>query len=1063
MQRPIIALRVRSGVLGAAIAGVLGSGVGTQLHAQSGTDDEILVTGSRIVRRDFEANSPITTVDASRFEESSSISIESVVNQLPQFVPAISQFDAGTYTTGITRTPGAAQLSLRGLGANRNLVLLDGRRAMPVDAGMAVSINTIPSAAIARIETITGGASSVYGADAVAGVVNFITKRDFEGIDFDVQTGETLEGDGTELRISAIIGANFADDRGNVLLGAERSTRGEIFRYDRDFYLDGFADPTSETSGSFYSASAWDTQTNLASQTAINQIFADRPAGTIRPTSNFHMNNDGTLYTESSDGAYRYRNGYTDENGLPFRYVDSVLGTMEENQVNALAQIPLERYSLFGRGHMEIADNLSAFAQLLYSESSTRATGTDSPMLGGWRALIPHGSGVYAPSLNANGTTNANYLPGGRFGLNCAATGGCTKSQAFPTPPELDFLLNSRLNPEADWDFRQATRWAGPRRSAVDTTSHQIVVGVDGSFTNRDWTWELYGSTGSTRSLLTYGGLLSLARWRLVVGQPNYGRGLFYTGNPVGAGFSAGTITCTSGIPAVYGVSGYTEQFVPSEDCFNAVSATGKATGHMKQNIGEFTLQGGWRDLPAGEMRFAVGTTVRDNTYNHLPDTINTLESVLDLPAGVFPVGEASGTTKSKEVFGELLIPVLADKPGVQALNFELGYRKSFNEPSEDIDSYKFLVDWSVTDRVRIRGGRQIANRAPNIGELYQSSEQLAPFTFVQGDPCSDRNPARLEITANAALNPTWAAQVRSLCEQMMGPVGAATFYASPDRPNTLMSPRISNLVGNANLRAEAAETITLGVVTSIGDNTTLTVDYWQIEIQDLISGQIPDVIYDQCLNHNTNPTFSLQHASCQQIVRDPTTGLTSTMDTLFTNDPAIDLGGIDLQVDWGTDGFGPGRFGINFLATITDHTKVRVDPTAPWIDYKGTSGPSALRGVNPYSFDYRLLTSLNYTMGNWSASLRWRHLPGIDNEAAATTTANPFRATDSYDMFDGSARYMLRDRWELRVGMDNILDKEPEPTFPNFVDGRTALGDTNENFYDILGRRMYVGLKVQF
>ena len=173
------------GVLASAIAAALGTAQPTP--AQEGELEEVVVTGSRIVRRDFEANSPIMTVEPSRFEESSTVAIESVVNQLPQFVPAASQFEpdgdgTGGYSAGSTRTPGASMVSLRGLGSNRNLVLLDGRRAMPVNATGAVNTNNIPAAALARVETITGGASSVYGADAIAGVVNFVLKRDFEGL-----------------------------------------------------------------------------------------------------------------------------------------------------------------------------------------------------------------------------------------------------------------------------------------------------------------------------------------------------------------------------------------------------------------------------------------------------------------------------------------------------------------------------------------------------------------------------------------------------------------------------------------------------------------------------------------------------------------------------------------------------------------------------------------------------------------------------------------------------------------------------------------------------------------
>src|SRR4029078_2321523 len=116
-------------------------------------------------------------------------------------------------------------VSLRGLGANRNLVLLDGYRAVPVNATMAVDLNTIPAASIGRVEIITGGASSVYGADAVAGVVNFILKKDFQGLDLDVQTGSMQNGEGAETRASALFGVSSADNRGNIMVGLEKANR----------------------------------------------------------------------------------------------------------------------------------------------------------------------------------------------------------------------------------------------------------------------------------------------------------------------------------------------------------------------------------------------------------------------------------------------------------------------------------------------------------------------------------------------------------------------------------------------------------------------------------------------------------------------------------------------------------------------------------------------------------------------------------------------------------------------------------------------------------------------
>ena len=1067
--------------LAAAVSAIVG-GAGGTAFAQEPVLEEVTVTGSRIVRRDFEANSPIMTVDSSRFEESSGVGIESVLNQLPQFVPAVSQFNVGSefgvqgtsffseqLSSGATRTPGQATLSLRGLGPNRNLVLLDGRRAMPINAGMAVSINTIPAAAIARVETITGGASSVYGADAVAGVVNFITKQDFEGIDFDVQFGETAEGDGAEYRFSAVVGANSADRRGNVLLGFERSHRDEIFAVDRDFRRRGYMDPRSLSATDFYSAAGYSPDpNNMHDPAVLADIFSDAP-GPMTLGGQYYMNSDGTLYKETADGAYRYRGSLVTETGLPWRYIEqsnaSSNGQLRQNEVREYLQIPLERYSLFGRGHFQLTDNVRAFAQVLFSESQTEQRQAASPMLGGWRASAPHGNGIYEPSVDAEGNTLPEYLPGGRFGLECPPVGGCTKSQAFPKPPELQRLLDSRVDPEADWEFRQTTVYADPRRSYVNVTSHQLIGGFEGTLPIRDWTWELYASSGSTRTESMYGGALSLERWRFIMRQPNYGRGLLYIGNELGAGFASGSISCTSGLPAVYGVSGYYEGFVPSEDCMNAIRAEAKSSSVMRQNVVEYNMQGGIADMPAGELRFALGAGVRENRFEFNPDPLNSQESVLDQLAGFFPVGKAVGKTEVQEIYGELLVPVVANVRGARELNLELGYRVTDNEPSNDVDTWKALLDWRITDRVRLRGGRQVANRAPNIGELFQSQEQFAPFTLVQGDPCSELNPAELTYTANPNVNPAGpevAAKVRALCEQLMGSTGAANYYGGDTpQPSGFVSPRISNLSGNPNLRSEEAKTLTLGLVANITDAASLSFDYWRIELDDMIAPQVPDTLYRECLNFDTNPNYDPNHPSCQLIVRNPVSGAIATVDISYTNEASADLAGYDVQLDWGKD-LGPGQLNLSVLATITDHWKTRVNPDSPWLDYKGTTGPSDIRGVNQFAYDYRLFTTLGYRTGSWSASLRWRHLPSIEPEGVIRTTAE-YHKTPSYDIFDASGRYSFGNNWELRFGIDNLFDAEPRiVNLRTVAEGYSQTGVTNANFYDVLGRRYYIGMRFQ-
>ena len=408
----------------------------------------------------------------------------------------------------------------------------------------------------------------------------------------------------------------------------------------------------------------------------------------------------------------------------------------------------------------------------------------------------------------------------------------------------------------------------------------QIIGGLEGDFAFKDWTWEAYASQGSTSVVNIYNGATSLARWRFVQAQPNYGKGLYYAGNEYGGNFGAGAITCTSGIISVYGVNGWTEGDVPSEDCQKAVTMQPKATGEMKQTVMEYNMQGSVVEMPAGDMRFAAGLSNRVNKYTYFPDPTNTPESVLDSPGAFFPVGEAVGKTEVSEIYGELLVPLLADKPGFQSLNLELGYRTTDNDPSPDDDTYKALIDWTIVDRVRFRGGRQIANRAPNIGELFQASEQFAPFTFVQGDPCSTRDPAQLPYTANAAINGTARAnQVIALCSQLMGPAGAAEFYSEPtNQPNTLQVARISNLQGNPNLHSEQAETITAGFVFDLTDRSTLSIDYWRIQITDMIAEEFGDILYENCLDLDTNPNQDPLYPDCTRLVRNPSTGANATI-----------------------------------------------------------------------------------------------------------------------------------------------------------------------------------------
>ncbi|MEJ1960288.1 MAG: TonB-dependent receptor plug domain-containing protein [Gammaproteobacteria bacterium] len=222
-------------------------------HSQDagGEIEEVTVTGSRIVRKDLTANSPLVTVDSAALEQRSGLNIESYLNQLPAFNPSA----APTILNGpgsnsdvqisAVSSVGISAISLRGFGSNRTLSLIDGRRAIPNNALMTVDINGIPSSMIKRVEIVSGGQSAVYGADAIGGVANFILRKDFEGLELDAQYGGADAGDNQEIRASAIAGTKISDGKGHIVFATEYYDRQAAYQKNRDFFTKGWSDPTT--------------------------------------------------------------------------------------------------------------------------------------------------------------------------------------------------------------------------------------------------------------------------------------------------------------------------------------------------------------------------------------------------------------------------------------------------------------------------------------------------------------------------------------------------------------------------------------------------------------------------------------------------------------------------------------------------------------------------------------------------------------------------------------------------------------------------------------------------
>jgi outer membrane receptor protein involved in Fe transport len=372
------------------------------------------------------------------------------------------------------------------------------------------------------------------------------------------------------------------------------------------------------------------------------------------------------------------------------------------------------------------------------------------------------------------------------------------------------------------------------------------------------------------------------------------------------------------------------------------------------------------------------------------------------------------------------------------------------------VETYKAMFDWRVNEHLRLRGGRNIANRAPNIGELFEAKTQIVGAGgSTLGDLCYVGNTAGGGLSANPALNPN-AASVRAMCEAQMGATGAAAYYAPGNIPGVST---LGNRTGNPNLHSENGETMTIGAVLNFAERTSITIDAYQITITDYIAAQLGESVFRTCYDPAFNPTYTPFTPACNQILRDPVNGQIGAVDVTYSNSSSVETSGIDVQFDWATELAG-GDLRLNFLASYLDSMKTQLAPGTAWSEWKGTFGPAGLSGLNAGAFDYRTFTNLSFAKGDWNLGLRWRHLPTIRPSASVSNPATTTIDTPSYDAFDLSGGFTFQESWQLRYGIDNVLDEEP--VFINAT-AYTRGTQTNGGFYDVLGRRVYVGLSVSF
>lgn len=1001
---------------GAAIATVAGM---APAYAQDKVE-KVVVTGSRIPQKGLTASSPVSTITNTEQRLQGTTSSEELLNSLPQVL-------ANQGAEVSNGSSGTATVDLRGIGPQRTLILINGRRLNPASSTQPTAdLNNIPIAMVERVEVLTGGASAVYGADAVAGVVNFIYRKNFEGVEVGAQYRITDHdnddsgsralirtaglsnpnefsvpdehvNDGRIVQVYGIMGANTEDGKGNVTLFAQYRHAEPIFQSQRDF------------SACSISTNGGGTGVHVC-QGSSNSAFGR--------LASFDIATPARIQTATGSQA------------LPAAGFAGASHNFNFGPANYL-QRPDERYILGAMGHYDLAANAEIYGEFQFADDRTIA------------------------QIAASGLFRGSGLARGNYVVNCDNPFMTPAGVAAPNRPLDVYCLAAGLGTtgQATLDIGRRFVEGGNRQDDFRHSSFRSVLGLKGSFEDIGWDYDVFAQYGQTVQSRTYLNDVSLSR---------IARSLQVVDTDPGPGI---TSVCTSVL------NGSDTSCVPFDifrtGTLNQALLTYLVTpGFQIGTTSEWVVNGSlngelgvtlpWASTPVSA---ALGAEYRQEKLEHRVDTAF---STGDLAGQGGPTPSVAGSFDVIEAFGEVVIPVVEDAPWIKLLELNGGYRISDYENAGITHTFKYGATWMPSEDLRFRGSFQRAVRAPNIVELFS----LSFFGLWSGqDPCASTT------TSPPAFN---AAQCANLG---LSPAQIATFAASPNFscPSAQCAARFS---GNQNLKPEESDTRSFGLVLTPGflKGFNASIDYFDIFV-DSVSGVIPQaVILTTCA---TNPAASI----CSRIHRAAGSG--TLFGAGFIDSPTENLGsiattGIDVDANYRFD-LGDLGMDNNTLVFNLQGTRVLTHEAEPLpggaiYDCVGLYGPTC--GVSVVSAspiaDWRHKFRATWgTPWDMNFSLAWRRIsgtkyegndpqPSLNNGVGNTADAS----IPAYNYFDIAFDWSLTDNIKLTGGINNVGDKDP-PILDSNVLGVSGPPFGNANtypvIYDSLGREVFIGMSTRF
>ena len=964
----------------------------------------IIVTGSRIASPTVESAAPLQIIDDAVIDDAGVTNVQELLLENPVFgTPALSRTNSAFLTSGT----GVATVDLRDLGSDRTLTLINGRRVVSSLAGSAtVDLNVIPTQFIERIDILTGGASSLYGSDAIAGVVNFVYKQDFEGIEINGQTGITEQGDDLRYQLNMTAGSNVANGDGNIMVHLGYSNEeGVLSRQRRNtrvddidlFRLSGEPDDFGTPSEPFFSS--FPTQGRF-----------------ITPNGTFTFSPTGELQDCFATNAATCGTGGVGPNGFNRQFYRTIA-------------VPVQRYLFAAAGDYALSDTINVFFEGTYNKtSSSRIIEPFALEDAGSTGVFPSGGGYNLENLvtrdfDGDGTIEADET-------------GRLIATPFVPGAILDAAEDSNGDGLRDIGFARRLIEFGNRTGSTDRDFFRFVVGFDGAFADDRFRWDASYNFGSVDENQVSSGQVNVVNFRdSLAAIPDYDDA-DGDGNLTEAVCIDPEAQANGCVPInIFGEGAI------SQAAIDYIQAQGTYQTNITQHVVQANVSGILVDLPAGGLGVAAGVEYRKESSSEDNDALTNqgLNAGNKLP-------DTSGSFDVKEAFGEIRVPVLADMPFFELLEVGGAARVADYSTVGTVYSWNATGTWMPFNDLRIRGTYAKAVRAPNVAELFSGLSQTFPAGLT--DPCEGigaTGGGELGDNCRAAPGVLQNIQANGVFTLNQGDIQGISGFNG----------------GNPNLNEEKATSWTVGAVFNPRSfaalrNLTATVDYYNIEVEDVIATFPRQFTLEQCYGQG-NETF------CDLITRRATgtavnsPGSLEFINALSVNAAILQTEGIDATLNWWTP--------LGFMSD--DRVAARVAYTHV---FKNDYTPLAGEDVDPAAGEIgtakdRFTANLAYMADAFRLSFTGTYIGASTEDdqfcAAFELDAGCFEQPAEFYL-DTQASFFAGETTEFYFGVDNLLDNEA----PNLLSGTTfnVTGtDTAADVYDVFGRRYYVGLRFRF